>query len=373
MSCLTSLPQELILHIVSLLDGEEPPSKRYLHEEPSISSLFSSHCPLKSLAQTCRLLYRTTFPRLFFNLKSDVRDSKELLAFVRAKKLQGAIRGLVLYSPGSEEQCQGYHCAPFNNLEDLNDNEYRAIWSKALAVLDLINPVSVTLILPPFNLQFVLPYEPELEDAWAFNIQYQALYFEQLFDVAQQNKKSSSALDRDILSLRPWSHITYNEGSSIEAYSTYEYFSKDVPSMMFPPYPQSLARLSKSLGHLTTFHYIAVFPINKLYQRTNLLECMRSLQFLSFRFSPSPTSNVLDNPSALGKCQRSDLWSELSQKYQASIEWLWYCPITTLKEFTILDFNEYDIPEMLKQYRGPRIEGPEPWRLKWDGRWMRDR
>lgn len=76
------LPEELLEHIISYLDTP-PPSQTQNPQEPSVASLFSTVCPLKSLMTVSRQWRRLVEPVLFKYLKVTVEDDLRLgaLAF----------------------------------------------------------------------------------------------------------------------------------------------------------------------------------------------------------------------------------------------------------------------------------------------------
>lgn len=375
MPCFTSLPDELIQHVLGFLAAEEPPSKRFLHEEPSLSSLHSTHHPLKELVQTCRLLHRLSWLYLFSCLKSDIKDTNELVTFTNKYRLRGSVQSLVLYSTEVRDEDRG-HSLPLSEAQPASTSFGAAstsIWSRVVVTMDAIDPLAVSFMLPPAEFESILPYQLDLENAWAFNIPYQILRLEQQPDMVRENLEAKALPSYKIFSLRPWSHMTFNEGSSVQAYSTYEYFHKHAPSLLYPKNALDPIYPYDVFSRLSSLDYIAVFPIGSTYRSFVLPMNMRNLHSLRIRFSPTPANNVLDNSQLLGKCQRSDLWSELLQNYCyfTNISLLWN-RLEGLKEFTIMDYPNHKIHEMLHNFISVISNEVDGWHSEGEGHWIRD-
>ena len=79
-------------------------------------------------------------------------------------------------------------------------------------------------------------------------------------------------------------YYNYNEerGSSVQAYGTYEYFHKQVPSLLYPVDMSQIRRsfrlFDHGLTHLTSFDITAVFPINRTSAMCYFLYVLYSLQ-----------------------------------------------------------------------------------------------
>jgi len=354
MASLTNLPLELIHHILSKAAAEDPPSKKFLHEEPSASLLHSVHHPLKDLVQTSRLLHDLSCEYLFTSLKADIRDIARLILFTEKHSLRGRVSSLLLYLGELREERWDPNDELTGNQPpcSLSEPTSTSTWRQIKAVVDVIDPSSLTFMLPPAEYECILPYELDLADEWAFHTPYQLLRLDQGAKEIRHWPVAGSLSDYKIFGLRPWSHITFNEGCSVQAFSTYEFFDKTAPSIMHPKTAIESILPSNVCPSIVSVDHIAVFPICDIVQNWSFLSRFSNLKFLRLQFAPSPSNKLLDDPVRLGKCQRSDLWSELRQAYLEHINalgfqhpWDWDGP----SDFTILDYSNPGINEMLDE------------------------
>lgn len=309
MLSLTDLPPELIHHTVSFLRPYETPSRYHLHEEPSKLLSSSTHQPLKKLSQTCRFLHDLCFPYIFSALKANIEDISSFAAFVQSHDLVEKVESLMI-------------CSIESRTRALTDGSLKPDqvfskpnWTRFFAVLDTISPRSLTLVLPPAAYEYLLPYKLNLKDTWAFNIAHQVLHLDQGLDTVQPSSTARPTTIPNIFCSRPWSHVTFNEGSSIPAYSTYEYFHKKTPSLLLPQ--QNWMFPIDMSARLTSFDLIGVFPFGHTASTCAFLFSMKSLRRLRTQLAPGVNNRIMDDPKALGKCQREDLWSEFEWTYQA--------------------------------------------------------
>ncbi|KAK1071797.1 hypothetical protein LTR12_008568 [Friedmanniomyces endolithicus] len=128
-----------------------------------------------------------------------------------------------------------------------------------------------------------------------------------------------------ILSLRPWTQITINEGSFLPAYSTDELGERGPPSVIFsikdsltprPTYTASVQRLSHTpLPSLRKFSYIAIFPFSGNLDFRDLLPQLEELDLqLAPALSPHGSS-ILSDPQRRGEADLLDCWTELEAVY----------------------------------------------------------
>ena len=345
MASLVDLPTELIDQILLLVAEEDPPSKRFLHEEPSVSLLSFDDHPLKNLALTSRSLCRAARRHLLMSLKTDLDEIPSLLLFVEEQGLQGCVQSLVLFSTFIREIPSGL------TAESYEQKINSAAWLRIKAIMDAVNPVSVTFMLPPRVFECILPYEIYLEDEWAFNIPCQTLYLERCPKADVEQSRPTAASERNIFGLRPWRHMTFNEGSSVQAYNTYEYYMKQSPSLLNP---KGECKISHHFcSGLLSVDYIAVFPIHRDISLVEVIGKVQSVRSLRVQFAPSASNDVLDNPARLGRCQQSDLWSELRSSYGSVMWYIEFGPNygCRLKKYTILDRFPGSM-EMIKEELG---------------------
>ena len=292
MPSLLDLPLEIVEQIISVFTKEESPSAKFIYQQPSKALLSRSYHPLKDLSCACQGLRRLCFSSLFSALKVNLEVVTGFLDFIKSSKLAGRVDSLALFT--TPEYLGG-----------------RLLWPQMVEIIDSINAPSITTIFPPFVFAEILPYGINLRDAWAFRIEYQVLRLEMPRSLVPPKTPKNVFQNSNIFAMRPWSHCIYNEGSSVEAYSTYEYSLKDKPSVFCPSSRSQFVRTMRgSLDHLTSIDIIAVFPITNWGSFLQSTSGMKSLRRLRTQLTPTSGNDVLDNPSALGKCHRGDLWME---------------------------------------------------------------
>ena len=257
------LPYEIFDTILSFLDATEPPSSKFLHEQPSMSMVKSDLQPLKNLSRTCHAMRCLTFTTLFkytkvhltaeclsesqvlartgsgkrretFNgttswadpqiahiLPKDrlffrVQDVANFLAFVDLHRLSFNIASVLFYVS-----------SPTPNLEfDPADDLLEPLLQK---IIETINPETLAILAPPSVMHDLARVGADRRDAWAFDMPLHTLRLKQ---PASSSGPAVLAKDSDYGFRRPWCSVLYNEGSFLKVYRVYEYFSKCVPSLL---------------------------------------------------------------------------------------------------------------------------------------------
>ena len=338
MASLLKLPPELLEQIISVLTGGETLSTKLLHEEPSNALLQCDYHPLKDFSLACSATRQLCFPSLFTTIKVDINNTDEFLRFAKANSLFSLVDSLLLY-PGLSPQTQD-----FSN---------RNIWLPMVRVIDSALPSVVTVVLTTSLFQQVLPYELNLLDEWAFRIPCQVLQLRMPRDLAAVSKPSRAALEsQNLFQIREWTHCTFNQGSSINVYSSYEYFLKKTPSIFNPrDYSEVERKMTEgAFANLTSLDYITIFPIDHMHPFCKCIESMKNLKCLRVQFAPTLSNNVLDDPVAMGKCQPGDLWLEFEECYKIltiCIWATWDAGTISLEEFVSLDYVNPSLRELL--------------------------
>ena len=343
MTSLLNLPPELLEQIISVLTEGESLSTKLLCEEPSDALLQSGYHPLKDFSLACRATRHLCFPHLFSAIKVDINNPDEFFRFAETNGLFGRVDSLLLY-PGLSPQTQ-----------DLSN---RNIWLPMVRVIDFALPSVVTVVLTPSLFLKIVPYELDLVDEWAFRIPCQVLQLRMPRDLAASSKPSREALEsQNLFQIREWTHCTFNQGSSINAYSTYQYEAKRPPSILHPRNWVDFRRKmpDDGFGNLTSLDYIAIFPIYHMYPLSECLVSMKKLKCLRVQFAPTLTNNVLDDPVAMGKCQPGDLWLEFEECYKDLTTYIWDewdAGTISLEEFISLDYVNPSLRELLDRIVG---------------------
>lgn len=140
-----------------------------------------------------------------------------------------------------------------------------------------------------------------------------------------------------ILSLRPWTHLSLNEGSFLKAYGTYEFFERGPPSLVYsikdsimrdltlPPTASITNSTTTSnpnaplrpLSALTSLDYSAIFPFAN---HADFSPILSQITHLTLQLAPAPESNILNDRARLGKADLGDCWTELLTTYHQLIE-----------------------------------------------------
>ena len=332
---LLDLPLEILEQITSILAEEPSLSAKLLNQEPSCAFLQSDYHPLKDFSQACHKTRGLCFTSLYSAVKVDINSIGDFLAFSDANDLPRHTDSLLLYSKSSSS---------------IEENDQPSIWPPVCQIIDSVKPSVMKAMFAPSLFTEFLPYEIHLSNQWAFKIPFQVLQLAMPRDLAQSSHTSQDAMkSQNVFQLREWTHCTFNQGSSVKAYSTYEYFYKQTPSIFLPTSPNSPLMIGL-FGHLTTIDYIAVFPIDHVADFCELMECMENLRILRVQFAPTLDDKVLDDPAALGKSQPMDLWQEFESCYDTLAMYLciaWGKGETCPDEFVSLDYANLSLCDMI--------------------------
>lgn len=301
-SPLESLPNELLDQIISSL-ATSPPSVTRLSQPPTYRITRGVTRDLKHLSLVSSGLCALVRPHLFVHACFDLKDQDQFFAFIAQADLAQNVSSVVARGGDSPE-----------NRED------QFWWRRVLCDLD---PVRITLVAPPSFIGATLETHIMDGHGWAFEIPLQIVHLER--DGRSGDMRGRSPLMEEpssILSARAWRAFQFNESSSLKAYSHYEYFLFQVPSLFTrwgslasPPSRPAELPESLSLNRLTTFNYTAVFPF---YNHVNLVlsaVClMTSLQSFSTQLAPSLNDRVIELEQR-GSIDPSDPWMELATGY----------------------------------------------------------
>ncbi|KAF1352867.1 hypothetical protein EJ07DRAFT_168615 [Lizonia empirigonia] len=246
------------------------------------------------------------------------------------------------------------------------------IWAQVFSCLE---PTRVVVAAPPATLAGLLDTQMLSSDTWAFDMKIHYIELIQkspphLDHMASNCRPWNTAL----VHRRPWAHIGYNEGSSITAYSTYEYHLKHSPKMLY----LILMRLAKEVEiccNITSFSFTGVFPF-----ATNITSIIRALhriptlRNITFQLAPGSENDLLNQPERMGRAQSGDFWLEWTESYKVIASYLGVFDFADGAEFRSRDCTSdtltrdvSEIVELLK-HRGAG------WRSKEGevGVWVRD-
>jgi hypothetical protein len=192
--------------------------------------------------------------------------------------------------------------------------EVTDIWNR---VFDVLEPARVVVAAPPKTMAALLDSHVGTNDMWAFEMKMH--YIELLSDQPpiENNQQEHRTNDAPLIHRRPWNHLGYNEGSSITAYSTYEFHLKIAPRILF----LVLSRLCENPAlcrDLTSFSFVAVFPLSSTVSSiVDAVYGIPSIKKVTLQLAPGPENDLLSNGSKRRKAQSSDFWSEWRAGYGA--------------------------------------------------------
>lgn len=245
------------------------------------------------------------------------------------------------------------------------------IWTQ---IFNCLEPSRVVVAAPPATLAGLLDTQMLSSDTWAFDMKTHYIELVHTSPPTVDHMSSSCRpWNTALIHRRTWTHIGYNEGSSITAYSTYEYHLKQSPKMLY----LILMRLAKeveSCCNITSFSFTGVFPF-----ATNVTSIIRALHRIptlrnvTFQLAPGLENNLLSQPDRMGRAQSGDFWLEWTESYKVIASYLGVFDFEDGAEFRSKDCTSEtltkdvgEIVELLK-HRGAG------WKSKEEvGVWVRD-
>ncbi|KAK7947110.1 F-box domain-containing protein [Apiospora aurea] len=337
------LPREILAEVLEFLVGPAPTEYR-LHDQPSDGLLESEVLDLKSASQVSHLWRGQALPILFRHVQwrpelssLDGLDPVPLLRFLVGNRLQRNVITFTLLVDFADHQIESARVA-----YQIRPSDLEWLWDQLFAAID---PLRFTIIAPPATLAAFLNRMLFLDDAWSFNIPYHILSLarshrgprrdsENMLDllsspfgtsssppgasssVAGSFKGAVPAPPCPFLTLRPWTSILLNEGSSIRAYQTYEFFLRSPPSMLSAllgtgEYPNNSPLFPRTV---VDFNYIAIFPLSS--HISHLIHHLPKLDRFFVRFTPRPNNCILEDRQTLKHVDVADLWMERTTAFR---------------------------------------------------------
>lgn len=244
------------------------------------------------------------------------------------------------------------------------------IWSQIFARLELTR---VVVAAPPPTLAGLLDTQMLSSDAWAFNMKIH--YIELL-------QHEASHLEHTTTTCRPWNsalihrgqwyHVGYNEGSSISAYSTYEFHLKLSPKILY----LILIRLAKEVSpccNITSFSFTGIFPFaTHITAIIRALHRIPTLKNISVQFEPGPENNLLNDPKRVGRAQSSDYWLEWMECYKVIASYLGVFDFEDGAEFQSKDCRSLELAHEVGECMDLLRKRGTGWRKEGEGVWVRD-
>jgi len=194
------------------------------------------------------------------------------------------------------------------------------LWTQIFSHLE---PSRVVVAAPPSTMAGLLGTQMLSNDTWAFEMKMH--YIELLQAEPPPTPHMNNRCrpwDTALIHRRPWYHLGYNEGSSITAYSTYEYHLKQSPKILYLLLLR-LAKEAQECCNITSFSFTGVFPF-----ATNVTSIVRALhriptvKNITVQLAPGPENDLLSDGKRRGRAQSSDFWLEWRESYKVIASYL---------------------------------------------------
>lgn len=296
------LPNEILSRVISFLETPSP-FDASLSQKPALDWPKDSNSDskrrittLKNVSTSNQLLRSLTLPLLFRHVILDPVWLSDFLAFLRENDLSQRVSSVVAVVSGH-----------YNHI-------HPAWWAR------LLNEVPATrlhIIAAPHILAELIGVSSWSTDAWAFDIPHQILSLEQSLESTTQQIYYDDL--PSFMDARPWIGLNVNEGSSVFAYTTYEYFFRRTPSLLSALAPRSSTMGDAMFANLISFEYVAVFPFyNHVDEVLKCVQKMIRLQKLAIKLCPDANSSTLQEEAeaAGGHIDINDPWNECDTSWR---------------------------------------------------------
>ena len=125
--------------------------------------------------------------------------------------------------------------------------------------------------------------------------------------------QGSKRIPCNLLTMRPWTSLLVNEGSSMRVYKTYEFFHKRPPSILgallgSEEFPNDVPLLPPTV---VSFSYVAIFPLSSHFN--TLVRALPPINKLFVQLVPR--NDILQDPDEMRHVVASDLWLERNSCY----------------------------------------------------------
>lgn len=358
---LHNLPTELIDYIFSFLDKQAPSSSGYT-ARPSLNLTHSRYHPLKCLSLTCKDFRLLTVPRLFVFACLDPATLTDFLRFVQDHDLGSRVQSIVAI------------------LGDPDNYLTHPLWWARL-LKSLKHVVWFSLLAPPATLGSILSVSVPQTEVWAFNMPYHLLRLHRPPPLSTLKSDSQPyGAESSLFSFCDWDELVLNEGSSLKAYSLYEYFLRETPSSFAAfkrdPKPEDRPGLTAAalFKRLQSFTYIAIFPFYN--HAEEILKHVRDMTTLKTFVTQLSTRADVDAISdehldETKKVDMNDCWMELMTAYDLILHTVLYlAQVGQLQRWEAKDASSISA---INDELVPKVQGRlgENWVMEGGGVWAR--
>ncbi|KAI0521953.1 hypothetical protein F5B22DRAFT_594836 [Xylaria bambusicola] len=375
------VPTEILLQVFEYLDSPAP-SETHLHDEPGLELLTTQpggpRPPLKAVSLVSRSWRSLSLPRLFrhvlwkpnvYSLSAFTLNPIPLLRFLSENDLAHRVITFTLVIDFHDPAAVDHQVAPRIRTADLE-----WLWDQIFSVID---PLRFTIFSRPTTLAALLSCMLYLNDAWFFDIPYHILSFSRSSRQVKTGSdgppsgtstdtrssmpaisSTSRCLATDsrqvacpLFTIRPWTSLLLNEGSSTKVYRVYEFYLRRPPSILgallgCEEYPNNVPLIPPSV---VDFNYIAIFPLASHFQM--LLEHLPRINRLFVQLQARPESGILENGDEMRHIDPNDLWLERDTSY------------TVLMRELILSDNPRANWRLLRNFESGDFIDSEAWEL----------
>ncbi|KAL9091651.1 MAG: hypothetical protein Q9165_004727 [Trypethelium subeluteriae] len=377
-----SLPPELNLQIVSILDGDAPSVKNFTGE-PSVEKwAHCKHQPLKALSLASRSWRTAVFPVLFRNIRLDLDCVwPDSLVSKDPQKIFHAEDFIAFLSnPALRNWTTSLFVCARDTTDSVIETPSDGFWETILPLMPRLQRISI--LASPEAIGHLIDIEIVMYDAWAFDMPLQAIMLEQAAgsgydetkDLPDSRRFPSAMWRNGVLDPRKWTKLSVNEASSLKAYGTYEYFHKHPPSISRGL--KDYFRVAPDFQTLTHITFVAIFPLPSVVGRflARFSKLRLALHSLSVQLAPLPASRLLEDPERVGTAQLGDCWLELGESYRFLGEVITKQAArkgSRFRVFTSLDWGHYELfQEELSDSLSEQFAEYE-WKTAGDGVWTR--
>ena len=355
MASLQALPEELIGKIVEFLDYE-PPSTNRLHDVPALAKPVQSpgtagisrersffrtdEPPLKALSLVCKWFRRSVFDKLFRHIHVDITHNLvDLHMLLCTRNFVPKVESVLIVAPRVDGMDPVESDCPIHGLA----------WKACIKAFEWFHMSTLTLALPPAAIGSLVAEDIDQRQAWAFQIPFQILRLEWQQDaLAYSDPESIQSMyvgdpiypsrpssEANILTLRPWTHLTFNAGSSVPAYSNYEHFLLVHPHWLGTTDTNLTSSsnldsgfdgiIHRHMRNIVYFTFIGVFPYGAIIaELLQLLLSLEALKVLRVRLLPTPAGHGKLEGHDFGRAETQDLWQEFGDaldKFEEILTW----------------------------------------------------
>ncbi|KAI2618247.1 hypothetical protein GGR54DRAFT_192311 [Hypoxylon sp. NC1633] len=412
-----SIPTEVLLHIFYFLECPAPSQVR-LRDQPS-DAMLDVHPQLsrslKTVSFVCRAWRTLVLPSLYrhilwrpkmSSLSAFTLNPIPLLRFLEDNRLGRGVSTFTMIVDFMDKEADAKQITP-----EIRSVDLEWLWDQLFSVLD---PLRFTIIAPPNTLAAFMSRMLFLDDAWSFSIPYHILSLARTkrgsirdmssignteFDlqisprrhdaarasrspIAGPSSSSFSTRNRKppacpLFTVRPWTSILLNEGSSTKVYRTYEFFYRRPPSMLgallgCEEYPNDKPLIPPTI---VDFNYIAIFPLSSHFEI--LLHHLPKIERLFVQVVPRPASRILRDEDEMKHIDPADLWAERSIAYSSILRELTFVPgpaghpgnWPTLRIFETGDSADKEAWDMAVQF--VKRSGSKDWKVEREGMFVR--